>query len=372
MRILPVFLLLAAAAFGQTGVLKTFDFEKDTGDWTTMGGGGSRRVTHDPADVKNGAGALAFSYDLSQKGMAAAVIPANGSLGSMQRLRTWIKTDHDTAVAFLLSEKKPGGNYTAWVWAPANRWQQVDLLLAEFAVSDGPNDPVDPDGKLDADQIEGIAVIDLAFFFNGVAGNPDSPLVVHKSEGKHRLILDDFEVLTGPAKVRANPPGGVLVDAFDDGFSQWATLGGMKLELRPADNPLGEPALEASYETVEGRLSILTRRVMHMDLSKAKRLAFDVASDHEQTLAVSVELQKPGSSQGPRYTLTIFPPPGRKPFHVDVSLADFERDQNSPADSAGHLDPSRVKSITLTDITAMAGGEAGANRIWIGNFQVLP
>src|SRR5215831_2349453 len=101
-------------------------------DWTVMGQGSVRLV----------GSTLTFSYPLQPKQLALIARPAPSEIAQLARLRFRIKTDHDTAMAVLLSEKKPGGgNYTAIVWSPANAWQQVELTPADFSVSDGPNDP---------------------------------------------------------------------------------------------------------------------------------------------------------------------------------------------------------------------------------------
>ena len=139
------------------------------------------------------------------------------------------------------------------------------------------------------------------------------------------------------------------------------------MKLSTADNPLGRPALQASDEQVEGQFAVLVGRMSNLNLSKAKRIAFDVAAEHEATLVVSLEMKKPGSDQGPRFNVTIYPPAGRKAFHVNLGLDAFEADQNATV----KLDPARLKSIAITDITAAAGGEAGSNTIWIGKVEAV-
>src|SRR5271169_3161239 len=86
--------------------------------WVTMGSGGS---------IGTGAeGAVEFKYQLGTKQFAAAVLPADDSVAKMKSLRFRAKTDHDTNVGVLLSERKPGGgNYVALFWSPANVWQTI-------------------------------------------------------------------------------------------------------------------------------------------------------------------------------------------------------------------------------------------------------
>ncbi|HWZ29963.1 MAG TPA: hypothetical protein VNX18_01440 [Bryobacteraceae bacterium] len=322
-------------------------------DWIAMGQGGS---------VRNAAGATTFNYEIRPRQLSIAVRPAVGGLAGVSRFRFRVKSDHDTAIGVLLSEKKPGGgNYTALVWAPANQWQPVELTPSDFTLSDGPADPQDSDGRLDLEQVEGIGIFDFAQF---VAAMPAIPnLLVEKTPGAHVLMVDNFEVRTGDAP-RREP---LMIDRFDRGFLEWMTLGGMQLKLAGA-GPLAEPAIEASYAATSEQLSILTRRLSNLDLSSATRIAFDIASEREATILVALEMKNPGHDQGARFNLTIFPPGERKLFHVNLGLDDFQRDQNS---ADGTLDPSRLKSVSFIDISGPSGGDNGPNTLWIGNVRAL-
>jgi hypothetical protein len=99
-------------------------------------------------------------------------------------------------------------------------------------------------------------------------------------------------------------------------------------------------------------------RVASLNLAKAKHLTFDIASENETTLLIALEMK-----QEARYHLTIYPPAGRKIFHVDLSLDDFERESGTGPEK---FDPSRWKSIAITDIS---GGNS-ANAFWLGNVRV--
>ena len=188
----------------------------------------------------------------------------------------------------------------------------------------------------------------------------------------HSLWIDDFEILSN-ATAAPKKPDSVVVEAFDRGFTQWITLGGMTLSLSQSDNPIGGPALEASMKGVEGKLTLMFRRTNPAELAGMKRLVFDVAAEHEGTFIISIETKKTGaaSGQGPRYNFTLTPPDARKVFRVNVSLADFEHDNNSAEDPAGNLEASHIKSIAIGDITALVGGAAVDNRLWIGRVEML-
>ncbi|MGA3235907.1 MAG: hypothetical protein ABSG03_06375 [Bryobacteraceae bacterium] len=345
---------LLASAQPAPEVLVHQDFETGATGWFALGAaGGSVGVTHQPGETHSGNSALAFTYEVKRGQPSVAVMPAPPALARMQHLRFWVKTDRETPVAVLLSETQPGGgNYTAWFWSPANAWQQIDLTPADFVLSDGPQDPKDADGKLDLDQLQAIGILDLASFF------PAQPAT-------RTLWIDDFEALGGPPPAEDSA---MRIDNFDRGFLPWITIGDMDLKLvradNQADNPLHEPALEASYQQRDNPMPVLLRRIANHDLAKAVRLDFDVASDEETTLVVALEIKRPGASQGPRFTLPIFPPGNREVFHVSVKLEDFQ--------GQGKLDPAQLKTLIVTD-PAGAGDSVGThNRIWIGKVEFRP
>jgi hypothetical protein len=352
MRLLIVlFAALLASAQQLPEVLLHQDFETDSTVWSAVGLGSSVSITHQPGQAHSGNSALAFTYQLKRGQLAAAVMPALPALAQiarMQHLRFWVKTDHDTPAAVLLSETKPGGgNYTAWFWAPANTWQQIDLSPADFVLSDGPQDPKDSDGKLDLDQLQAVGILDLGSFLA-----PPAPAA------SHTMWIDDFEALGGPAPTETSS---MRIDNFDRGFVPWITSGVMNLKLAAPDNPLHEPALDASYDETDAPLPVLLRRIGNHDLSKAVRLDFDVASDEDVTLLVALEVNRPGAAQGPRFTLPIYPPGKREAFHVSVKLEDFE--------GQGVLDPSQLKTLVVTDPAGAGDGAGIHNRIWIGKFE---
>jgi len=371
MRILlPILATVAAAALAQQkqDFILDQNFQDSTEGWSAMGPDSDLQLVR-AGGPNSDAGAVRLSYGLGTGRFAAAGLPVLGKLAQMQRIRFQIKSDHDTAFAMILSEEKPGGgDYMASFWVPADAWQQIELTPEDFSLNTGPNDPVDPDGKLDLDRVQGIGIVDLACIFSAMPDSPNIPIVVSRPKGQHSLLLAGFQILSNEGPERLVH----VIDAFDRGFLQWITLGGMTLRLSAKGNPLGIPALEAAYEQTEGRLAILQRRLANFNLAAAKRLSFDIASDRDTVLMLSLEMSQPRANDGPRYNLTIFPPADRKPFHVNLLLSDFERDANSPNLEPPRLDPSRLKSFTITDVTSVTGGETGANTIWIGNLQVLP
>jgi hypothetical protein len=358
-RSIALLALWASAGLAQpeAGVLFRQSFQTDTAGWAVMGTDASVRVTTDSGREK-GRSALAYNYELGAKKNSGLVLPVPKDFAQMRRIRFTVKSDHDAAVAVLLSEKKPGGNYSAWFWAPADIWQTIELTPADFTVSDDPKDPVDPDGKLDVDAVEGIGIFDMAQFFAALSSSPNLPIAVNIPAGAHTLLIDSFEVLSSAGETKP-----LLLTSMDRNFLDWVTPGGMDLKLAGASNPLHMPAMQASYRQAEDQLQLLVRRVSGAQLAHAKRLAFDIASEHDVTLVVSLEMRKQGGGAGPRFTLPIFPPGGKEVFHVDVALSDFKGD--------GTFDPAQWRTMTIIDVTVAGGGAPTPNTLWIGNLQAL-
>lgn len=351
-----IFLVVASAALAaaqQNGeVLLQQDFEGQLSGWMTMNPSAAVRLDKEPSHAHAGSGSLAFSYEIKPRQVAAAVMPAPPALARMQRLRFWLKTDHATAVAVLLNEIKPGGNYNAIVWSPANTWQEVELAPTDFFLADGPNDPKDADGKLDLDRLQGVGLIDMAALF---------PPLAAASSGAHTLWLDDFEALGGELASASETQPSLCVDSFNRGYLAWLSTTGADLKRRPADNPLNEAAMETSYEQTEEPFPSFVRRINLQGMAQATRLEFDIASEKEATINVSLEMSRSGLPQAPRFNLPIYPPASREVFPVSLKLADFQ--------GQGKLDPAQLKTLILTDISAAQSGTLGRNTIWVGNVR---
>ena len=337
-------------------------FEDSDGGWMTYGQGGELRVTRDAANVKTGRGALEFEYQIASKQIAVAIFPIfDISLAPMKSLRFWLKTDSATPVAVLLSERKPdGGDYTAVVWSPKNVWQQIELTPDQFALNEGPKDPKDPDGRLDLDEVQAVGILDLSQYLNTLPENPKLPLWIERHTGTHRLYIDDFQVLS-----EAPPP-----DKPRD-YIGWFTLGGAQLSLESSGKPVPGRAVKAEYDQAEGHFVLLMQLLAGVDLHKADRLALDLASDKKATVVISLEKKNPGGP-APRYTTMVEIPGGRQVAHEEIPLADFKLDENGPKDPYPKLDGSKIKTVSLLDITAALTHETARNTIWLGSVRGLP
>lgn len=353
-------------------VLLSDTFSTKPAGWMAFGSSGEVRLTPDAAHIKTGKPALAFDYKIAPNQFVAAVLPVtSGSLARMTQLKFWLKTDSSTAVGVILSEKKPeGGNYSAVVWSSKDTWQQIELTPEDFAPSERPNDPKDADGKLDLDQIEGIGVIDLGELFINLSGRPELPIAVEASPGAHTLYVDDLQALAeAPTASSSKAAAGTVIDDFHRPQLGWLTLGGAELSRSASDNPLGGPALEAQYQQIEGKFVVIAHPVGQLNLRDNDRLTFDIASTKDAQIVVALEKRKPGSNEGPRYNASFSVPGNRQVTHKSIPFADFQLDENGPADPEGKFTPDQVKTISFLDITAAFSHEQQRNTIWIGQLR---
>jgi hypothetical protein len=317
--------------------------------WIAMGKSGAARVTD---------GTLTLDYTVGE-GIAVAALPLNGTdVSKMDTVRFRMKTDVPTALAVLINEKKPGGDYTAICWSTGNTWQQVELRPADFHLNSGPNDAPDPDGKLDLDAVQSMGVLDLSSIV-GVNADPGSPIVMESHAGKHSFSVADFELLAGTGGEKAQK---VVIDNFATPQLQWLTLGGVALKPEGA-------GMRATYEQKDERSVVLLRQIAHVDLRGKESLAFEVASDKPAQLLLTFEELAAGKQQGPRYNLTLEVPGGGKTEHREILLSAFEHGEDSPNDADGKLDLDRLKTFSILDITGTFTHETAGNSLWIGNIR---
>jgi hypothetical protein len=348
-RLLLLLFLSGSALLRQT-------FDEDSAGWIAGGKGGTLRITHDAADVKSGSGALAFDYNIGA-GVAIAARPLRGvDMAHVDAIRFWMKTDVPTPLAVTMGEKSPGGRYAAVCWSTGNTWQRVELTPSDFHLSDGPNDPPDPDGKLDMDAIENIGIVDLNSMI-GVRVEPNAPYAAESHAGPHTFFLDDFELWTGTASGQKAPS---ILDDFSTPQLQWFTRGGA--ELVPEHH-----GMRVNYEQKAEQGILLNRLLGKSDLRGKEWLAFDISSDKPADLAMSFEVHAPGKAQGPRYNANVEVEGGGKVNHREVLLSVFG--ENQPDLPPIKLDD--LKSLTIVDITGQTLGQTGKNSLWIGNIRAV-
>lgn len=344
-------------------------FENGDEGWIPFGFGAKVEVTHAPDEVKNGNAALALHYVYTPGQYGSAVLPLEpAQLAHLDHLGFWIKTDLATPVIVSLSEKQPGGGYySSWFWSPKESWQHIDLTPSSFSVNTGPNDPVDPDGKLDLDQVNGIGISDLGQAFQAIPVD-SRYLLIDRPTGQHTIWIDDVEF--SPATGRHEPgSSNHLIGDTSRGFTTWITMGGCRLETSPQDNPLKGAALKAGCEEQEGRYAVLTHTLANLDLSGVSTLSLRVAATGELKFIVYLEEKKQGSILGPRYSAPLSVPGGSTATPVTLLLRNFNFDSTGPPDEDGKLDASQLRSISLVDVTTTQTHNPKPYTLWLSAIE---
>jgi hypothetical protein len=366
-----VVVLTVAAAAGEAcarrvaGHTTHQTFEQSDEGWIPFGAGASVEVVRDPSTAKSGAAALALHYTIAPGQYGSTVLPLEaGEMTGLRRLELSVRTDHDTPVIVVLSEKQPGGGYySSWFWCPKDRWLSVSLTPQDFVLDQGPSDPIDSDNRLDVDDIRGIGVTDLGQSFQTLGA--DYPLLIDKVSGSHTMLLDDVSWSTAPGAGPTGPWTDKVIGHPERGFVTWIALGGTRLGIVDADSPLGQRGFSAAYSQPVGRYIAVSHSLLDHDLRGVRRLTMTMASQHDASLMVYLEEKKPGSAAGPRYSHPVVVTGGSKPVAIDLLLSSFQPDASGMTDPDGKLDADQLKSISIIDITAAGSQTPSANVLWV-------
>lgn len=325
------------------------DFEASDGGWTAMGPNAKAAVTHEANSVHGGKGALTFAYTVAKGQFGALVLPTpDGKLAHAGSFQFWVKADHATPIAVLLSEKA-GGHYTAFFTVPAGQWQSVSLTPADFTLGEDKNDPKDPDNKLDLDQVESVSLVDLGQMF---AQTADTPLadVLGVQTGARTLLLDDFTVTAASETAPPKPTttGGVSLDAFTGPQLGWIALGGAMLSREPA-TAAGGPAMTMTYKQAPGKIAGVLKNVPRGSLAGKSKIAFSLTT--AKSAAIVVHLEERG---GGKYDALVPVKADPKGQALSLATTDFEA-SNESHDANGRLDMDQVTQIGIMDMSGLMG-----------------
>lgn len=290
-------------------------------------------------------GVLTFHYTAGSKPAGIAFVPAALVLQpGAKSLRFEVKTDSPFALAVVAGEKKPGGNYSAIVWSNGDAWQPVTLTTADFSLNAGPNDPPDPDGKLDVDRIESFALLDMSQYLANMANT--ARIYGEPHTGPHTISIRKFGPSTddpGPDRPQVAwfSPGGATFEALNGGVT-------------------------IRYKALADRWTAFLRQIPPHDFTGATHLSLDIQSDHDVQLVVSLKERRGPGTEGARYNIDFTVPAGPKPEHRDLLLSAFNHDENGAPDPDNKLSLDALESITILDVSA----EDRTNRIVLQDLRL--
>ena len=345
--------------------LLSTDFEGDMGGWTALGETAQLSLSREKDTVKKGTSSLGFDYQIQRGQTNAFILPlAEGTLRGAQQFHFWVKTDAPTVLA-LVAQEKDGGRYLASFWSPGNAWQEVQIAPTDFDLSKDKDDPQDPDGKFDLDQVEGLGFADM--FQLLAAGNDEQvQKFVGLKLGAHKLFLDEFSVSTEalPQPPKPAEANAVMLDSFMGPQANWVALKDVKLGIVEGDVFKGT-SLQAEYHTSVGAFCGWIRPLSGQKLTGTKALALTVATVEGGTFIVQVE-----ENSGEKYNMMLDVPGNIQPKELTLNFADFKIADDSPHVN-NQLDVSDIKHMIVIDINPFIGGKEADNTFWMSNLRAL-
>ncbi len=319
-------------------------------------------VTHDAASLKEGKGSLKFDYSIKKGDASILMLPAGlGTLTRMKSIHFWVKSDHSTSFMLVLSEKD-GGRYQAIFAAAANQWQEVNVALTDFVLNQDADSPKDLDGKLDADQIEGIGLVDCDSFLAQMVG--DNPEFISFPTGAHTTLISPFEASADPI----SPPPAVEVGTLNLTTLQrpqidWVVLGNVSVS-KSNGAPLTGASLKATYVQKKGKFSALLKNLAPGLLTGKTQVSLAVASKNSAALMLQVE-----DTDGNKFNKTFMAEAGSAAHDLVLKLSDFTT-ANDSKDPNAKLDLSKIKQFLLMDASGFADVTEAENTIWINHLLV--
>lgn len=336
-------------------------FADDLGGWQVLGPSAKVAVYVDAELKAPSPGTLRMKYGIEKGQFNLLLHSVSGDLMKQaQSIRFWARSDQSTTVALVLAEEE-GGRYIATAHLDANKWQEIELSIYDFALSTGPDDPKDPNGKMDLEKVTTVGFVDLAQMF-ATETLPGVPA----PNGSRTLYLDDFEISKQSVAASTTSQGDDLrIDSFAHPQLAWLGIGVSALG-RSTGSPLSTPGLRADYEQASGKPVILLRNLNPWVLTQSKTLTFEAASSKGSKLIVQLE-----ESSGGKYNATVdIPADAMKATAVSLSFADFKPSDDSKDDN-GKLDLGQVKSLIVIDASGLFGSGSGQNTLWLGNLLAL-
>lgn len=365
--LLAVVAALPVLAGAQSGprVLATAGFNAETEGWSAMGPSAKVSIATDAANVKAGSGSLKFDYSVTKGEMNLLMMTTQGMpTASVTGIRFWVKSDYAAPLSVVIQEAEGGGRYVCPFAVPAGAWQQVELALSEFQPQTGKDDPKDPDGKLDADKIAGVGIIDLNQLFVQAEAGPITQ-VLNIKPGAHTLYLDEVSALGGKLPLASGPTTeGYLVDSFVRPQASWMTLGSGVTSIE-AGEPMTGRHLKVAYKQAPQKAMGLVRAIAVGGLKDITRFTINAASTNPVKLLVQLE-----ETGGGKYNAMVDVPEGNKPALLTIKIDEFTAADDSK-DANGKLDLDQVKQVMLLDTAVLFAQAEKDNVLRIGEIKAL-
>jgi hypothetical protein len=322
-----------------------FDFEADELGpyWFTLAQDGNMKVTREAQDVRDGTGALLFTYMPAEGALALAGATPVKADAQPRSLRFSLKTQELSAILYGVNEAD-GSSYQGYCYTPGGRWLDLLIDLDELMLSE---DTTDENDQLDADQINQIIIADLC----NLPGEVGRALGV--KHGLQSMCLDNLALTEQPAPKRSSRGANadVIVDDFDGDLAVCLPIGAPELTLVPGPRP-GDQALKVAYRLGGHRWVGLVRAVGYLDLAQASKFCFTLNAGQSARLVVVLE-----ERDGSKYETYLELDPAQGWHEVVVPVAQFMLDPNTQDENA-QVDVAQLRVIIFVADTFNASVDA--------------
>lgn len=322
-----------------------FDFEGEElrPHWFNMAQDGAMTITRQPADVREGLGALEFRYMPSEAAFALIGATPIAPEGPARSLKFSFKTDEVSAILYGVNEED-GSSYQGYCYTPGGEWHDVLVDLEELMLSE---DTEDENGKLDPDQIRTVVVADLC----NLPGEVGRALGIKR--GVQRMLLDNVKLTAQPAPKRSSraADGTTIVDDFTANLVTALPIGAPEMTIVPGSRA-GDRALKVGYRLGGHRWVGFVRAVGYLDLAGASEFCFMLNAAQEARLVVVLE-----ERDGSKYETNVELDPAQGWHAVVLPVAQFAPDPKTE-DENGQLDLNQIRVIILVIDTFNASVDA--------------
>jgi hypothetical protein len=340
---LSVALLCASTVAALAQPLVQFRFEEDADAvlWRSPTPDASLIITREPADVRDGAGTLEFSYDAAQNGYfiveADGVEVADGASMSFS-----VKCSEATPILFGLTEED-GSSYDGYLQCPAHEWLDVEVGLEDLQLR---QDSEDENGALDAAEIRSILFFDLS----NLPGDVGKAL--GWKQGAQTMWLDNVSINAHfvPSRSHLDGAAQIVLDDYESDIVFGLAVGGAELSMVP--DGAGGGALSLVYSAIAEQWQGCVYGVGHADLTGLEQVVLRARVAQTSRLAVVLE-----ERDGSKYQTFLDLQPAEWQQHV-LPAASFQLDPET-IDENDALDADELRVMILLVDTLSSVVDAG-------------
>jgi hypothetical protein len=293
--------LMVACGSADEPVAPRFDFEQGEllAGWNTTACAASLRITREPENVREGAGALELAWEATE-GRLAIVSMSGISLDERPRsLRLSLKLGEGGPVMYGVQEAD-GSSYQGYLYTPGGVWHDVAVDLDELMLSEGSEDET---GRLDVHEINAIMVADLS----NIKGEAGDSLGI--KQGRQMMYLDNVELSSqlAPHRSSRGPNDGIMIDDFvrrraRETVIHALPIGGPRLSLVDGPGEDDESALRVEYASDGYRWVGFVAAVGYLDLTERSRVCMSLRAEQAAPMQVVLE-ERDGSKYVARHRL---------------------------------------------------------------------